>query len=121
MNLLEKVNGVKKPIGIGTMAGVLVASVAFITLNFTLSDRLRGEGAREADVKGDIRKVLEWQEEYDRNVRPLRDQFIKFTGQLPGLIERMDDLRSEMRRLSDRLDRLEQKRPAAFQVIKDTP
>lgn len=107
-------NGKVKTLGLGTMAGVVSAAVAFTLLNITMVDRFRGQGVEAAALESRVLATETWISDYDRYVRPLRDQFIKFTGQLPWMINEMENLWLEIRRLSDRLDALEKKRPAVF-------
>ena len=104
-------NGHGKPIGIGTITGIVVALVATVTLNFAIMDRVAASRSR-------LDAVEAWQANYNKNVGPLRDEFLRFMGEVPSIRAEMirsrtesELLRKEMERLNARLDRLEGRRP----------
>jgi chromosome segregation ATPase len=109
------VNGTIKNVGVGTIAGAVSAVAVFVTLNLTLVDRFRGQGAQGASLEGRVVATEHWISDYEKNVRPLRDQFVAFTGELPGIRREMTELRQQIERLNTRLDELQKRQPAALQ------
>jgi len=107
MNLREKMNGSAKPVSIGAVTGIAVAVIAFVGLHLTFTDRLRAEGAHEAAQEQRIVATERWVADYERNVRPLREEFLRLTGELKVLPGRLDNLQMQIERLNYRLDRLD--------------
>jgi len=107
MSLGEKLNGRGLSIGLGTIIGLVTAIMSFIGLNLALADRFRAQGAAMEELRQGLKVEQTWTADYEKNVRPLRDQFIRFTGELPGFRREIEALRQEMVRLNARLDRLE--------------
>lgn len=105
----QVLNGSAKPISIGTVTGLIVAGVAFVSLHMTLTAKYRGEGAASASTLERLEAVEKWQEDYDTQVRPYRDEFLKFMGELPGMRRDMDRMTMAMLRLENLLNDFEKR------------
>jgi len=111
IGLLSAINGNRKPIGIGAVTGILTAAIGVVMFQLFLSDRFRAEGRTSGAVVMRVEHLESWVADYEKNVRPLRDRFIAFTGELPGLRAQLDRLESKVDALNNRLDRMEARRP----------
>lgn len=96
-------NGNGGPVSVGLVLGLLAAGLP-------LGGFILAEGRWSGDLTARVKSVEEWQLDYNRSVRPLRDQFIQFTGELPGLRREMEKLRMEIEALNERLNRLEREK-----------
>jgi len=112
MTITTALNGNKKSIGVGTLTGILVAGIAFVGMHFTISDRLRLEGATEAalissvsGLQDRVSRLEAIHEKMDRD----REDWLRFMGELPGLRREIGELRQEIRNLQTDFNKREGK------------
>lgn len=91
---MDALNGHKKIISINLALCLVTAALTY--------------GATMATISNRISAVEEWQAEYNVHVLPLREQFVKFLGELPGMRQDISDLQGEIRALRQEIweDRL---------------